>query len=451
MRNFVKFSCLITAVVFSLLLFPPGALTIARADAPVNVTIYDQDNVLSPGEEAELTQKTQALNFPAHVPNIDYIISATATTPYDDWVKDFGLHQHRELINQEGNKWADGHVLFTVDVNLRTMGTYVGEDLKGPLGYNQHSTRYSDSMKKSFKNGDWVGGLLTGTTTVADYDPNATNNSNWIVGGIFAAGGAAFAAIVGFISFHYRKQRRQLAMQNYQTVATNYTHLANNLDSIDIRAHSLSSPIADATLRREWEDIKNGFLAQHETMMQLPENADEKAIYARRKELAAAAASVTQLRNAENNIDTLFRMEKGNTDVRLAELTALHEDILKAEVEADDAAIQARIGELSTRCRALIADPAAANFMDEYALIVSEYGTVTKALAQKQFSQADLENNHTPSLGASDWHPGYGNYVPFFLMTSWHNDAVSAAEASSTSSTASYSGGFSGAGSSGSF
>lgn len=451
MRVVMKFSSLITAVVLSLLLLPSGVLATARADAPLNVTIYDQDNVLSPEEEAELTQKTRALNFPTRVPNVDYVISATATTPYDDWVKDFGLHQHRELINQEGNKWADGHVLFTVDVNLRKMGTYVGEDLKGPLGYTKHSTRYSDSMQKSFKNGDWVGGLLTGATTVAKYDPNATDNSSKIFGGLFAAAGAVFAAIVGFFSFYYRKRNRKRAMEDYQTVATNYTHLANDLDSIDIRAHSLTSPIADATLRREWDDIKNGFLAQHDAMMQLPENADAKAIYARRKELATAAASVTQLRNAENNIDTLFRMEKGNTDVRLKELTALHEDIVKAQVEANDAAIQARIGELSTRCQALITNPSAANFMDEYALIISEYGAVTQALAQKQFSQADLENNHTPSLGASDWHPGYGNYVPFVLMSSWHNDAVSAANASSSSSTATYSGGFSGAGSSGSF
>lgn len=151
MRVVMKFSSLITAVVLSLLLLPSGVLATARADAPLNVTIYDQDNVLSPEEEAELTQKTRALNFPTRVPNVDYVISATATTPYDDWVKDFGLHQHRELINQEGNKWADGHVLFTVDVNLRKMGTYVGEDLKGPLGYTKHSTRYSDSMQKSFK------------------------------------------------------------------------------------------------------------------------------------------------------------------------------------------------------------------------------------------------------------------------------------------------------------
>lgn len=448
MRVFMKFSSLITAVMLSLLLLPSRVLTTARADAPLNVTIYDQDNVLSPEEEAELTEKTRALNFPTQVPNVDYVISATATTPYDDWVKDFGVHQHRELINQEGNKWADGHVLFTVDVNLRKMGTYVSEDLKGPLGYTKHSTRYSDSMQKSFKNGDWVGGLLTGATTVAKYDPNATDNGSRIFGGLFAAAGAVFAAVVGFFSFYYRKQRRKLAMQDYQTVADNYTHLANNLDSIDIRAHySLTSPIADATLRREWEDIKNGFLAQHDTMMQLPENADAKAIYARRKELATAAASVTQLRNAEN----IFRMEKGNTDVRLKELTALHEDIVKAQVEANDAAIQARIGELSARCQALITNPSAANFMDEYALIISEYGAVTQALAHKQFSQADLEHNRPPSLGASDWHPGYGNYVPFFLMNSWHNDAVSAANASSSSSTATYSGGFSGAGSSGSF
>lgn len=428
-----------------------GVGAIAHAQSVQQVTVYDPDNVLSDQEEARLVEGTRALEFATDVPHVDYIVSATATEPYDDWIKDFGLQSHRELINAEGNKFADGHVMFTVDTNLRRMGTYVGEDLKEPLGYLKHANEYSDSMQEDFRNGDWVGGLLTGASTVADYDQSDDEfgADDWaIVGGI----GALAVAATGGVATKVRRSKRKKARDNYEVVARNYGRLAGELDSIDVRAHSLSSPIADAALRREWEEIRDGFLAHHDAMMALPEKADDKAIYARRKEFAEAAASVTSLKNAEANIETIFQMENGNTDTRLKELLTLHEDLLKAQVEAQDPTIAARISTLADRCQALMKNLSSPTLMDEYSMIVSEFSTLGRALAKKQLTKANLDTHRAPGLASSGWHPGYGynNYVPYVMISTWHNDAVSAASSSSSSS-ASFSGGFSGSGSSGSF
>lgn len=447
MRRTAQLSALLGALFMAVVAL--GLAPHAAAATPQQVTVYDPDDVLSDQEEATLRDETAKLDFPVDVPHVDYIVSATATAPYDDWVKDFGLNQHRELINAEGNKWADGHVLFTVDVNLRKMGTYVGEDLKEPLGYTSDATKYVDSMQSDFKKGDWVGGLLTGAKTVADHGSSSglsATQGALLGGGIAVLGvGAAGVAVAAT-----RKKQRSKALADYDTVATDYARLAGELDSIDVRAHSLRSPIADAALRRQWEEIKSGFLNYHDAMMHLPEKADEKAIFARRKEFASAAGSVESLRHAEANIETMFKMENGDTDTRLRELLNLREDILKARVEAKDSAIAERIGELDARSQALMKSLDSPTLMDEYSQIVSEFGTLTQALAKKQLTKANLDKHETPSLGSADWHPGYGynNYVPFMLMSTWHSEAVQAASASST---ASYSGGFSGAGASGSF
>ncbi|MGO1464928.1 MAG: hypothetical protein ACTH0P_06750 [Candidatus Corynebacterium faecigallinarum] len=197
---------------------------------------------------------------------------------------------------------------------------------------------------------------------------------------------------------------------------------------VDVHANSLTSPIADAERRRQWEECKKNFLSVDSKVSDtvLTTSSEDKESRTHAGTVADAYEAVEQMDAAEDNIDRLFTMEHGDSTVRREELTELAEDLAEAEVKTKYEALQTSLVDVEATVNELKQDLEAPDFMDRFADTVRSYG--------------------------------HGNYIPFVIVNSWHTADVKAAQSaasssssSSSSTNVSFSSGFSGGGGSGRF
>ena len=443
-----------TLTAASLLFLGPAAPAFALE--PSAVTLDDQADILTPEEESQLKEDASNVTLPQSVTAIDFVTFESNDDNLNDTVRfytgDHGLH------DASGEKYADGHLIVAVGMDPRRMGVYAGEDVAGDLNLRDEKRlkAITEEMRGLLADEKYDQGMLRGVQAAADTNLTAKDSNDGHVGGIIGGAlgvlglGAAGAALAAT-----RKKKAKKAREDWDYILAHHGDIAQRLDQINVRAHSLSSPLANDTLRAQWEDVRREFLAAHASMPTAP--ADDKEFRAKASELADARSAVEATVNAESNIEELARMEHGNTEVRRRELTDLHEDVLAATTKAEGdlkgklEALDARVVEL----RKFIDAP---DFMDTYAGILGDYKVLIDALQDQLYAASNIEreDHSAATLADAAWRPGVGSYyVPYVVINDWHQSDVAAhAQASSDSggvSTGYSSGGFSGSGGSSSF
>lgn len=447
-----------------------AAPAVFAQETPVDTTsveVLNPDGELSDTETQTLRGNTAELDFPAEVTRVTHLILGDNDANLNDTVVEFGEQQHPELLNPAQDRYAPGQLIIAVGLDPRQMGVYCGDDVCEALGIYEAGTTDEDmarldgildEMEGPLSQGNWVEGMLAGAQAAAD--PTVRRESGDGVSGSTAAVIAASVVVLSggagaFGVAHHRRKTVQRARERHREVSENYGRVARDLDAIDVRAHSLSSPLADDALRGQWREVKEKFLGLHtqmDSLTGLTADAPDKEFRRKAGEIEQAHETVTQMAAAEDNIEELARMEHGDHEVRRRELTTLHEDILAAEVRADaeDAALGRRLRELDDRVLALrdqLDDPA---FMDRYADLLVDNRVLNEAVQEKMYADLEKSTEHAvPRLHDRDWRPGYGyqHYVPFAVVNSWHQADSSAAQAAASSANTSYSSpGFAGGG-----
>ncbi|MGP5247859.1 DUF5129 domain-containing protein [Corynebacterium flavescens] len=449
----------------STVLFVGLAAPLAVADVPASqVRIDDQADLLSDAEEAELAEATAQVTLPATVTDVDFLTFASNDENLNDTVRFYaGSHG---MQDSEGEKYADGHLIVAIGMDPRGMGVYAGEDVADDLNLrsDERIAGVVDAMRPLLQDEKWKDGMLRGVQAAADTDlvsESSGGSSNaGLVGGILAGGagilgvgGVAVAVVVG------RKSKTKQAREDYEFILAHHGDMAQRLDEIDVRAHSLSSPLANDSLRKEWKDIQENFLAAHEEVTRLGSlstSSSDKEFREHAGELSTARAAVEAAINAETNLEQLARMEHGDPEARRQELTTLHSDVLEA-VTQSEGELNEQLTALDERVLELREKLDAPEFMDSFAAILADYRVLIDELTDRLYakSQAERSEDHrVGGLGSAAWHPGVGTYyVPFYTTNAWYQADVESAQAASSSSvnTGYSSGGFSGAGGSGKF
>ena len=454
----------LTAVLLGLAVLglAPG---VSAADAVRGVEVLDLADELSPADERLLLDRTPSIDLPVEVTDVTYILFPTNDDNLNDTVLHFGREERPDLISEAGDKWAPGALIVAVGRDPQRMGVYCGDDVcdAADIYAPGRLDGILDRMRPPLRDGNLAAGMLEGTKAVAD--PTAVRESSdlpgWVgalIGGVFAVGG------LGAAVFAWRFTRRKAirkAREQFDGVQRDYGRVAQQLQAIDVRAHSLTSPLANDALRRQWEEVKTGFLGLNTTFDQLEglsAGAEDREFWRRRKAIATAHEQVTRLRTAEENIEQLAQMEHGDADVRRRELTDLHEDILRAVADIEDIDLKNRLSLLDDRVLALRDRLDAPGFMDEFAGLVSDHRVLVEAAQKKLYEESGTKegrdrDRRAPALWDSGWRPGYGygNYVPYATVYSWHSADVQAAQSSGSATTGYSSGGFSGGGGSSSY
>lgn len=476
-------SLALSAAVIALVGTTPTAAALSTApSAPVSqstraesvqVNVENPTGTIKPNDERFLIQETQKIDFPPSVKSVTYlVIDGRSDNLNDDVVQWIGTNRP-DLVpdgTDKGGTWKLGELIVAVSTEQRHNGIYCGNDVCSDLKLTPgdgHLQRSLDDMKPSLRDQKWAAGLLEGTKAAADpsLEPETSDVDPRVVGGI----GGGVAVVGGGIAIGAyatsRKKKIATAKEQFSHISATYGDTAQRLDQIDIRANSLASPLAHAELRSQWATIRDDFLQVHDQVDRLGLTLDsqDKDFYAKRKDIATAHASVSALENADQNINTLFEMERGDEVVRRRELAALREDVSEAlndktlsnktlgRHQLDN--VVAELKEVDGELRALEGTTAAPDFMDRFALALRKHGHAMDQLS-KQMKNLKLSEHSTPNIGDSTWRPGYGyhGWYPYLLLSTWHSSDTAAASSSGSSGVnTSFRSGFSGGGGSSSF
>lgn len=454
------------AAALALLLFP---LTPVRAQAPapapapapaqtVEVGITDRAGVLSPGDQDLLRTETERIAFPPQVARVEYLVFDDDGDNLNDTTERFAQAERPDLVAQDREKWAPGTLIVANDTEARDVGIYCGDDVCAALDLFEggHLDGSLEAMKDPMRRENHAVGLLAGAQAAADptvQAPEPEPAPAWLPWA-FAGAGVVVAGAVGAGVAASRKKKATTARERYDRVSREYGRVAGELNGLDIRANSLTSPLADDELRSQWEDVRGRFLALDEVMGRIgdlrPDSTDAE-FRAKAGDIDTAHTTVDQMITAEQNIDQLFRMEQGDADVRRRQLGELHEDMLAAALGTKDERLAAEARALDARADELARDTQAPDFMGRYARLVVDYRLVVEAIRAREMADVeaadDAGDRHAPRLYDRDWRAGYGynGFVPYYVVSSWHAHDVQAAQAASSTTTgysnASFSGG----------
>ena len=451
-----------------------AATTPAAAAAPENgptVTVTDPDDVLSPSSEDTLATETPRIGLPDQVRDVTYIVLDSSEDglgtdeQFNDGILDWvGDHEERLVPDGtgEGATWAPGSLIIAVGVSSRGYGVYCGDDVCSALDLFEggHLDRTLADMRPALQRGNWTVAMLDGARTAADpslvVEESGPSGTQILAGaGVLAVvgGGGAWWAVAA-----HRRKKAATARGQFDEISDRYTDVALRMDQIDVRANSLTSPVADDELRRQWRECRDAFLAVDTGLSAtgLSQESDDKAFRSHAATLADAHRAMTRMVRAEDTIDRIFAMEHGDTGVRRRELSALSDDVTAARAGTTSPGLQEMLSGVSAQVEALSADLDAPDFMDRYAAIVRSYGQVLSLVREQEMDglSTDDGDRHAPRIYDADYRvgAGHGNWIPFALLSSWHTADVEAAQSATSSGTnVSFSSGFSGGGGSARF
>ena len=261
------------AAALVLLLFP---LTPVRAQAPapapapapaqtVEVGITDRAGVLSPGDQDLLRTETGRIAFPPQVARVEYLVFDDDGDNLNDTTERFAQAERPDLVAQDREKWAPGTLIVANDTEARDVGIYCGDDVCAALDLFEggHLDGSLEAMKDPMRRENHAVGLLAGAQAAADptvQAPEPEPAPAWLPWA-FAGAGVVVAGAVGAGVAASRKKKATTARERYDRVSREYGRVAGELNGLDIRANSLTSPLADDELRSQWEDVRGRFLA----------------------------------------------------------------------------------------------------------------------------------------------------------------------------------------------
>lgn len=444
----------------------PAEVVVEQAATSPQVTVDNPQGVLSAEDTQRIQDNTQRIPFASSVRHVYYVVFGESDSNVNDTVENFFRDNHPEAI---GDKYfADGVLIIGAATDQRQVFAFAGEDVDAQVDIRGRADSIIDAMRPGMRDGNIPGAFHAGATEAADAQRReerilaAAQNDQAGVTALAGGGGFVATAAAGSALLYRRKKRREAIEQgrrDYAQVTGEYGELAGRLDGLNIRAHSLSSAFADATLRNQWSEVQDRFLTLHDTVsgaggLSSIDMSSDDAVYAHREQLRSAALTVQQTSNAESNINRLFDLERGDAGVRRKAVEDLRADVLAAEAEVKDSYLRGLLRDVRTRLEALATEPTSKDFLDGFITTLGDYRTVLEQVRKEEMSDVkEREELRTPRIYDSDaWYP---SFVPYVALSSWHQSNVQAAQAAqaaqSSSTNSSFSSGFSGAGASGGY
>ncbi|MGP5728973.1 DUF5129 domain-containing protein [Corynebacterium casei] len=433
--------------------------------------VHNPQGVLSTEDEARMERDVERLEAPAVVEQLHYMVFEENDDNVNDTVEEYLRDNRPDLIGDDS--FADGVLIVGVGLDPRQAFVFAGDDVAEALDLrdSSHLDDSLDAIKPGVEDNNIPAGLFAGANAATDISTLAEDRYNDAVGDRIGAmvgsgiggGGVIFATGMGIGAYRRSKAKKiAQARAEMSLVGKEYGELATRLDQIDIRAHSLTSPFANATMRNEWEEVRDRFFNIHgqvDSLGNLTSQSPDEKYLEQADAIHQAAVTTREVSHAEDNIDKLYRLEHGDDVVRRTELQALRDDVVEAQVALDDAdsGLYRELQNLRERADSMMNRTQDSGFLDEYVLLLGDYRTALEQLRKQKFDDLDESENTAlvaPGITSPDYRVGYGynNFVPFWALSTWHSDN-SAAQSSSGGSSANtgFSSGFSGAGGSSSF
>ncbi|MHA2788514.1 hypothetical protein ACXZ66_05130 [Corynebacterium sp. S7] len=414
----------------------PPAASSAPAASALSVKVEDPSGLLSASDVTSLVDGTTALSFPDAVHEVTYMVfneysqGLDYETVLSDQVQNYSREQRPDLIT--GSTFNDGKLIIATGYLPNFTGVYCGNDVCDALDLwpGKHLTNAEGAGKTDFKHLKTVDGLLAMADAVVTPEPNP-GDSGVIFGAII--GGAVVLAAAGggsYVLGRRRKKRAEEARSYYGIVMAHYPDVDRRLDAIDVRAHSLTSQLADENLLKDWEEVRDKFVELRDDVQALDSitaDSDDATFRSKYKLLKQAAETTKQVATAGGNIDMIYLIEQGDNAARLQAADELSHDMLKAQTVAKNEVLQNQARSLSERADDLRDEVEADDFLDQYVRLLGDCALVVELIDEQEFSKFErTTEREVPRVYDSDYRVGTGvnHYIPFSVVFSWHQHDV---------------------------
>ncbi len=334
----------------SLLFFAMVAMTgftPSSAQQPVVVNIWDNASVLSESDHQQIQQQASELALKPEITHIDYITFAHNDESFNDTVLNHLKEQHPELLSPDQTQYADGHLIVAVGFSPRKVGVYCGDNVCATTGLRStyRIQEVSDSMVNDLRAGNYVTAFISGTETAGDaawkQSTNSGNSStassynawtSWFP--VFFFGMFLFVATFIIVIFVIIIKSQQPKTPTPEDLIELLPQSLPSLGPTDQQLQTVNSQLATPELRTEWEELKQKFsqLTQSQELVALQmlgAQASKKDLKKHAAFIQEALATKERVQIAQENIDILYRMERGDSATRQRQLDNLAMDINK--------------------------------------------------------------------------------------------------------------------------
>lgn len=192
-----------------------------------DVVVFDQGQVLQPQatktalEQVKFTQNIHVVVITfASLGGLD-LNTATLKFAREHQVKPALIHPTNPQV------WNDSTLILSLAPNERLVGTYFGEDVTVDL---HTQARIQDSMKEELRAQQWAAAFVTGAQKTADELSTDVKDSPiaWIGAGMLSLGGIfGFARLI---------QRRMSVWDNWRQAREHYAHVNADFDTVTLEA-----------------------------------------------------------------------------------------------------------------------------------------------------------------------------------------------------------------------
>lgn len=446
-----------------------------------HVYVEDPQDVLSPSQEQQLKDDAHRIETIDGVENLVYLVFGNNDYNVNDTVERYMRDNLDQFI--EKDVFADGVLIVGVGLSPRQAFVFAGEDVADTFDLRDNSNHLNasiDAMKEGVVNNNIPAGLFASAAKAIDVDELKENqmetsfNRATSVGKYGGMIGGIGGLIMGMGVVDMREERRKKleeARSNKSKILNKYTELSENLDEIDIRANSLTSPFIDKTLRSEWSEVRDSFLRYNDVIHGVNgigtiSDDDEDVLIDRHEEINKVAESVDRVEVAQKNINRLFQLEQGDAAVRMKELSDMRNDLLKARGESlISSHTRDYIEKIISKIELLMDKVEHEKFLEGFSLVLDEYNSVIQQVkndVEREMNIPVRVKESRPSIWDDRYR--YGGtviYSSYDDVDRWHRENRRAereyqeqraqASRSSSSSSSSFSSGFSGSGGSSRF
>lgn len=210
----------------------------ASAVEPVEIVVedtagvLDQNTLLPALEEIQFRDPTTVAVYTYRGdPDAEY---TDGDTVMNEEVLRFAREEHPEWLSADGQKWADGLFIFSLDPDGRWIGAYFGEDRKLD---SSEAQEVRDAAAELFRDAQWTDGTIAGVQEAAKLinRPWYQDPFVWVLAGaaLLLAGGIWVSVVL---------VRRSRLKTNRELIAAgekSYASVSMDLDATELNAHTI--------------------------------------------------------------------------------------------------------------------------------------------------------------------------------------------------------------------
>lgn len=318
----------------------PGAIVVEVAGErstdrqPITeVVLDDTAGIIDPAQlerdlaEIEFRGPVTVAVYTERGDSLDHLNDDRATQEFNGRVLQHARSQRPEWISEDGQKWADGLLIYALDPDNRIMGVYAGEDLELDLS-DQEDVR--EAATESARAAKWTDAAVDAVDEAA----RIIGRPWWLHPGTIMAGGGVLAVGGGSLIARaaVRRSRRQRITRTLETARTHLTNVTMDMDATEVNASTVPTDSSHgAALMERFRGFQQRSLGLTEDLERLEaipkKRRHDRATVTKADDVRREAAKLDALDDAIADANTLLNRHPGWEDAWDRQAAPLVEDL----------------------------------------------------------------------------------------------------------------------------